>query len=113
MTAGLRAQVDPAQVLDEAIAALNRPGAELPLEDVDRALKVSPRDPRLWHVKGLIHRSQGRREQAVPALRRAAQLAPSEPLIVRGLAQVLVEAGLPAIEEYGRAVRLVPGNPEV
>ena len=48
--------------------ALNSPGAHLPLDDVDRALKVSPNDPRLWHVKGLIHRLQDRRELALPAL---------------------------------------------
>jgi len=50
------ANVDPAKVLDRAIAALNTPGGPLPLDDVERALKVAPRDPRLWHIKGLIYR---------------------------------------------------------
>ena len=107
------ATVDPARVLDAAIAALNTPGAPLPLEDVDRALKVAPNDPRLWHVKGLIHRAQDRRELAIPAFRRAAGLAPNEPLIVRGLARILLEAGLPCVNEFVRAMKVAPNNPEV
>jgi tetratricopeptide (TPR) repeat protein len=105
--------VDPKQVLDQAIAALKVPGGELPLDDVDRALKVAPHDPRLWHVKGLIHRQLDHRELAIPALRRAVDLAPAEPLIAHGLARTLLEAGLPSVEEFGRAMKLNPNKPEV
>jgi len=113
ITTSPAARVDPAQVLERAIAALNAPGTELPLEDVDRALKVSPRDPRLWHIKGLIHRQHEQRELAIPALQRAIQLAPNEPIIVRGYARTMLEAGLPCIDEFGRAMRLEPSNPEL
>jgi predicted Zn-dependent protease len=105
--------VDPARVLDEAIEALRTPDAPLPLADVDRALKIAPGDPRLWHVKGLIHRDQQHREQALPALERAAQLAPAEPIIAHGYARTLLEAGLPCVEEFGRAMKLAPANPDV
>lgn len=105
--------INPSQVLDDAIAALNQPGATLPLEDVDRALAVLPEDPRLWHVKGLIHRKQEQRELAIPALERAVELAPAEPLIAHGLARTLLEAGLPSVEAFGRAVKLNPNKPEV
>lgn len=105
--------VDPSRVLDDAIKALNTPGVALPLDEVDRALKVAPHDPRLWHVKGLIHRRHDRRELALPALHRAAELAPNEPLIVYGLATTSLEAGLPSVELYGRAMRTNPNNPEV
>ena len=107
------AAVDPAQILDDAIKALNTPGAALPLDDVDRALKIAPNDPRLWHVKGLIHRLQERRELALPALHRAADLAPNEPLIVHGLAKTTQEAGLPSVDLYARAMRVAPNNAEV
>jgi predicted Zn-dependent protease len=105
--------VDPARVLDQAIAALNAHAFPLPLEDVDRALKVAPHDPRLWHVKGLIHREEERRELAIPALERAVQLAPSEPLIAHGYARTLLEAGLPSVEAFGRAIKLSPNKPEI
>ena len=105
--------VDPLRVLDQALAALRTPGAELPLEDVERALKLTPHDPRLWHVKGLILRDQDRRELALPALKRAAEMAPAEPIIAHGYARTLLEAGLPSVEEFGRAMKLAPGNPAV
>ena len=107
------AKVDPARVLDQAIAALNTPGAELPLADVERALGVAPNDPRLWHVKGLIHRLQDRRELALPALRRAVELAPNEPLIVHGLAKTSLEAGLPSVDLFAQAMKVNPNKPEV
>jgi len=113
MTAMTLPAIDPAKVLDDAIAALKVPGGPLPLGDVDRALQVSPHDARLWHIKGLIHREQEQRELAIPALRRAVELAPSEPLIAHGLARTLLEAGLPAVDEFVSAVRLSRSNPEV
>lgn len=102
---------DPAGILDRAIAALNATGTSLPIDEVDAALKVAPNDARLWHVKGLMHRQQGRREIALPALQRASQLAPNEPLIAHGYARTLLEAGLPCVEEFGAAMRLDPNNP--
>jgi len=113
MTAEARTSVDPARVLDQAIAALNQPGARLPLDDVDRALKVAPSDPRLWHIKGLIHRAQERRELAIPALQRAVELAPAEPIIVHGYARTMLEAGVPCVEEFGSAMALAPNDPTV
>lgn len=105
--------IDPTRALDDAIAALNAPGTPLPLEDVDRALEVAPNDPRLWHVKGLIHRQADRRELALPALQRAVELAPAEPLIAHGYARTLLEAGQPSVDAFGHAMKLAPTNPEV
>ena len=113
MTADVRSPVDPARVLDAAIAALNNPGARMPLEDVARALELAPNDPRLWHVKGLIHRQLEQRELAVPALLRAAELAPQEPLIALGYARTSFEAGLPSVDAFARAMKLNPSKPEV
>jgi Flp pilus assembly protein TadD len=112
MTKGRIQAADPARVLDRAIEALNKGDPDLPLDEVDRALSVSPQDYRLWHIKGLIHREQERRELAVPALRRAIELAPGEPLVAHGYARTLLEAGLPSVEAFARALRLGPGNTE-
>ena len=112
MIGGLRAPVDPAQVLSRAIKALNSQDP-LPIEDVDRALEVAPTDYRLWHIKGLIHREQDARELALPALRRAVELAPNEPLIAHGYARTLLEAGLPSVDAFSRAMKLSKGDSEV
>ncbi|HWI89255.1 MAG TPA: putative 2OG-Fe(II) oxygenase [Sphingomicrobium sp.] len=105
--------LDPARVLDSAIEALNRRDFDLPLADVDRALAMAPQDYRLWHIKGLMHREQEQRELAIPALRRAVDLAPDEPLVAHGYARTLLEAGLPSVPAFSRAMKLAPGNPEV
>jgi cytochrome c-type biogenesis protein CcmH/NrfG len=83
MSVAVRPAADPGEVLARAIAALNS-GGQLPLDDVERALAAAPGDYRLWHFKGLIHRAQEARELALPSLRRAAELAPSEPLVAHG-----------------------------
>lgn len=113
MSIAARQTVDPARVLEQAIAALNAGQPELPLDDVDRALSQAPHDYRLWHIKGLIHREQEHRELAIPALRRAVELAPGEPLVAHGYARTSLEAGLPSVEAFARAVKLAPGNTEV
>ena len=105
--------IDPARVLDQAIEALNRADPDLPLDEVDRALDVAPYDYRLWHIKGLVHREQDRRELAIPALRRAAELAPTEPLVLHGYARTLLEAGQPSVEAFARALKLAPANTEL
>ena len=109
----VRPSLDPGQVLDRAIAALNSGDPNPPLDDVDRALGHAPNDYRLWHIKGLIHRAQDRRELAIPALRKAAELAPNEPLVAHGYARVLLEAGLPSVEAFALALRLAPANTDV
>jgi cytochrome c-type biogenesis protein CcmH/NrfG len=113
MNGGTAVAVDPARVLDCAIEALNRDDLALPLADVDNALRAAPQDPRLWHVKGLIHRRLEQRELALPALQRATEMAPAEPLIAHGYARTLLEAGLPSVQAFARAMKLAPSNPDV
>lgn len=67
----------------------------------------------LWNLHGLVLRELERREEAIASLRRAAQLAPNSPKIAHALARILFEAGLPSIQEYGRAVKLSPGDTEI
>lgn len=107
------AAIDTRRVLDDSIAALKDPDAKLPVEDVDRALQVAPHDARLWHVKGLMHRAQEQRELALPALERAVQLAPNEPIVVHGYARTRLEAGLPCVDEFARAMKVAANNPDV
>jgi tetratricopeptide (TPR) repeat protein len=105
--------VDADAVVEEAIAALKTVEPATVLPRLDRALKRAPGDARLWHLKGLVHRADERRELALPALKRAAELAPAMPLIANGLARTLLEAGLPAVDAFAKALKLSPGDPEI
>ena len=113
MTAPSTRSSIPEAILNEAIAALDTPRAGDLLAQVELALRQTPSDFRLWHVHGLILRQLDRREEAIFSLRKANNLGPHEPKIAHGLARTLLEAGLPSIEEYGDALRLSPGNPDV
>ncbi len=113
MTDSRTRTIDPARALDLAIEALNRGDDELPLDQVDTALRVAPHDYRLWHIKGLMHREKEQRELAIPALQRAVELAPGEPLVAHGYARTLLEAGVPSVEPFARALKLAPTNTEV
>ena len=110
MSGALKPPPDPEQVVKDAIAALRTARAPDMLPDIERALRQAPQDARLWHLQGLIHRTQDKRELAIPELRKAAQLAPSDPLIAHGLARTLQEAGLPSVDAYASALKLSPGN---
>jgi tetratricopeptide (TPR) repeat protein len=110
MSDTLKPPPDADQVVKDAIAALRTPHAAAMLPDIERALRQSPWDARLWHLQGLIHRAQDRRELAIPALRKAVELAPGDPLIAHGFARALHEAGLPSVDAYASALRLTPGN---
>lgn len=82
------------------------------LPQLERALPRS-RDYRLWHIHGLIERGLGRRERALPSLKRAVELNPQAPNPAFALAKTLYEAGLPSLEAHGRALQLSPGDPEI
>jgi Flp pilus assembly protein TadD len=103
----------PLDLVKEARAALGTPAAVDLLPAIEAALKAAPADHRLWQMLGLIERQANRRERAIPALRRAAGLAPSDASVAHGLARTLFEAGVECIDEYGLALQLAPGDPQV
>lgn len=98
---------------DEAIAAYNAGERETLLPPLGRAIRGGSGDPRLWHLHGLVLRELDRREEALASLRRAAQMAPGSAKIAHALARTLLEAGLPSIEAFGRALQLEPADIEV
>ena len=70
-------------------------------------------DPVLWQWAALLHRALDDREAAIYAFDRAAGLAPRNAKIVHGLARTRWEAGLPSLEDYGRALALAPFDGDV
>jgi cytochrome c-type biogenesis protein CcmH/NrfG len=92
----------------------NREGLEaeaLPL--VRAGAAANPRDPRMWQVLGLVERRLEDLAPAVEALRKAAALAPDEPLIAHTLARATMEAGLPSLALFDRARALAPNDASV
>lgn len=103
---------DGPDLFRRATEAWEQGRAETMLPEIERALPTS-RDYKLWHIHGLILRQLERREDALPSLRRAVELNPQAFNPAFALAQTLYEAGLPCLDEYGRALQLSPGNPDV
>ena len=95
-----------------ALAAWEAGQGEQALPQIERALRTS-RDYRLWHLHGLILRQLERREEALPSLRRAVELNPQAAKPMFALAKTLYEAGLPSLQEHGRALQLAPGDSEI
>lgn len=111
-TASLQGTAVPLQ-FQEALARYETGERESLLGGIEAGLRVAAHDARLWHLRGLILRELERYEEALPALQRAAQLAPGSFNIAHALARATYEAGLPSVDAYAAALRLAPGNPEL
>jgi Flp pilus assembly protein TadD len=98
---------------DEAISAYNAGERESLLPQLSRAISRGTGDPRLLHLHGLVLRELDRREEALRSLRKAAEMAPGSAKIAHALARTLLEAGLPSVDAFGRAIRLAPGDEEL
>ena len=98
---------------DDAFAQFEAGERESLLPGLEAAVRGATGDPRLWHLHGLILRDLDRREEALPSLRRADEMAPGSARIAHALARTLLEAGLPSVEAFGRAVKLAPADEEV
>ena len=61
---------------------------------------------RLWHVGGLLHRALGDLAPALACCAEAAALWPLDFGIAHLRARVALDAGLPAVDLYERALRL-------
>ena len=70
-------------------------------------------EPRLWQWAGLLHRALDELGSALECFEAAARLAPSDPKIAHGHAQVAFEAGLDAVALFERAHALSPGDPAI
>jgi tetratricopeptide (TPR) repeat protein len=72
------------------------------------AVSRHPDEPLLWHGLGLACRALLESAEAIAALERAIHLAPNEPKIAHAFAHISLEAGLPAIALFDRALALNP-----
>jgi len=101
---------DATATFNAAIDALQAGLEDEALPRVEAALRLHPRDPRLWQIAGLLHRQIDELAPAIDAFTRAAALGPADPRIAHSLARVHLEAGLPAVELFQAAWRLAPND---
>src|SRR5262249_17446189 len=76
------------------------------------ALEQSPKDPRLWCLKGIALAGQGHKKEALAAFQHALSLAPNFMQALEGAAQIEYEASSDAaIPHLQRILTLQPNDP--
>jgi tetratricopeptide (TPR) repeat protein len=80
---------------------------------IEGALSHHPREPQLWQVLGLLHRSRDDLAPAIAAFDRAAALASRDARIAHGRARAHLEGGRPAAGLFAQAQALAPDDEAV
>ncbi|PSJ42273.1 hypothetical protein C7I55_05695 [Sphingomonas deserti] len=95
---------DPDALAELARAALGEGEEERALPYLAAATASAP-SARLWQWKGLLERGLDAHDAALSSFAAAARLAPSDPSIAHGRAQVALEAGVNAVAFFEQANR--------
>jgi tetratricopeptide (TPR) repeat protein len=95
------------------MAALNDGSEASALPIVAAAAQAHPDEATIWQVLGLLYRSLEDLAPAIAAFETAARLDPASARIAHGHARVLMEAGLPSLSLFDRAIRLAPNDSEL
>jgi tetratricopeptide (TPR) repeat protein len=96
-----------------ASEALDREREEDAIPLVEAALASQRNNASLWQWLGLLYRGLDDRAAAISAYEKACLNAPQDPKIVHGHARVVLEAGLPAVDLFEKALRLAPNEGDV
>ena len=75
--------------------------------------RASRGDARLWQWKGLLERALDEHSDALKSFEAAERLAPVDAGIAHGHARVALEAGIPAVALFERALRIAPNDPQI
>lgn len=101
---------DPEHTIDRAMALREAGCWGEAAGLLDAALRIHPRNPRLWQALGTVHRSAQRSALAIDAFKQAARLSPGDLKPAYGIAQASLEAGRAATPWFDAARRLAPGD---
>ncbi|WP_417591939.1 2OG-Fe(II) oxygenase family protein [Parasphingorhabdus sp.] len=99
---------------DNVIARANALGdsgqTDQAIDLVRSAIEKQPKEGKLWHMLGILHRIEQDSAAALVALEKALEFQPNNPTLHHALARVTMEAGLPAVEKYDEARRYAPND---
>lgn len=87
---------DEIDILAQALAWHRRPDLAKARASMSRLLEMRPDDPYYHELDGQLRLESGDAQGAVESYRRAAELAPNEPLILSGLGRALIAIDTPA-----------------
>lgn len=93
-----------------AVAAFEAGEHEKGLRLLEPFVASKPLNYRFWHLRGLLQRALGKREEAIASLRHAVELDRGAAKPAAALARTLYEAGIPSVQAHGQAIRLDPAN---
>ena len=101
-----------ATFLDRALAYAQKGEVDPALEDLDKALELSPDNPVALTARGILYNKKGQYDSAIKNLDKAIQLDPNNSLAFECRGDAYVRKGQydHAIEDLDRAVRLDPDN---
>lgn len=97
-------------VIKAGLAAVGTGNEAEALVRVLAAARKQQTNPHLWQVAGLLYRAQEDSPSAIAMLATAARLAPSSARIAHAHARVTMEAGLPSMALFDRALALAPSD---
>jgi tetratricopeptide (TPR) repeat protein len=95
------------------MAALGDGSEEAALPTVAAAARDHPGEAVIWQVLGLLYRALEDLGPAMAAFETAARLNPNSARIAHGHARAFMEAGLPSLGLFDRAVHLAPNDGEL
>ena len=104
---------DAALAFRQGIAVLQAGRAEILLPFARDWARHCAGDARLHQLRGLAARASCESGEALSAFARAAELAPTDPLIAHSHARAALEAGHPSTALFDRAARLAPQDGSV
>lgn len=104
---------DTDDVIKRANALSSAGQIDQALNLVRSAIKEQPREGKLWHMLGIVHRMDQDSAASLSALKKALEYLPNSPVLHHAIARVTMEAGLPAVELFDKARQFAPNDAAV
>ncbi|WP_323801500.1 2OG-Fe(II) oxygenase family protein [Parasphingorhabdus sp.] len=102
--------VDTDNVIQRAQALSNAGQIAQAIDLVRSAIEDRQNDGKLWHMLGILHRTDQDSAAALVALEKALTYQSENPVLHHAVARVSMEAGLPAVDKFDKARSFAPND---